>query len=153
MEEGLTIDSRAFEELGAGKTEVPLNQYSPLVLAYIGDAVYELFVRNHLVSRKNCPVQKLHKEAIRYVRAAAQAEIVTYWLEEGILTEEEESVFRRGKNAHAHTIPKNANPAEYRKATAFEAVIGYLYLKGDMNRATKLMRGGVECLTPQEERK
>lgn len=128
------------ERFSLGEQE--LNSYSPLVLAYLGDCVYELVVRTVLVEQSNCPVRKLHKKATAYVRAQAQAELITAVMEE--LTEEEKDVFRRGKNAKPHTTPKNASLGDYRKATGMEAVIGYLYLQKDMDRVLELIKLGWE---------
>lgn len=122
--------------------EQEINSYSPLVLAYVGDCVYELIVRTLLVEQSNCPVRKLHKRATAYVKAKAQADLITVMLDD--LTEEEKDVYRRGKNAKSHTVPKNASLGDYRKATGMEAVIGYLYLKKDMERVLELIKLGWE---------
>lgn len=122
--------------------EQEINSYSPLVLAYVGDCVYELIVRTLLVEQSNCPVRKLHKRATAYVKAKAQADLITAMLDD--LTEEEKDVYRRGKNAKSHTVPKNASLGDYRKATGMEAVIGYLYLKKDMERVLELIKLGWE---------
>ncbi|MDE6687372.1 MAG: ribonuclease III [Lachnospiraceae bacterium] len=122
--------------------EQELNSYSPLVLAYVGDCVYELIVRTILVEQSNCPVRKLHKKATEYVKAKTQADLILAVLED--LTEEEKDVYRRGRNAKSHTVPKNASLGDYRKATGMEAVIGYLYLKKDMERVMELIKLGWE---------
>ncbi|MDE6743669.1 MAG: ribonuclease III [Lachnospiraceae bacterium] len=122
--------------------EQELNSYSPLVLAYVGDCVYELIVRTILVEQSNCPVRKLHKKATEYVKAKTQADLILAVLED--LTEEEKDVYRRGRNAKSHTVPKNASLGDYRKATGMEAVIGYLYLKKDMERVLELIKLGWE---------
>lgn len=98
----------------------------PLVWAYIGDAVYELYIRTELVNNSKMNPHKLHVEAIKYVKAQAQAEILENLQE--FLTDEEKDIVRRGRNAENHHLPKNANVADYSHATAFEALIGYLYL-------------------------
>lgn len=98
----------------------------PLVWAYVGDAVYELYIRTNLVNNTKLNPHKLHVEAIKYVKAQAQAKILEKITE--ILTEEEKDIVRRGRNAQNHHLPKNANLDEYSHATAFEALIGYLYL-------------------------
>ena len=98
----------------------------PLVWAYVGDAVYELYIRANLVNNTKLNPHKLHVEAIKYVKAQAQAKILEKITE--ILTEEEKDIVRRGRNAQNHHLPKNANLDEYSHATAFEALIGYLYL-------------------------
>jgi len=112
-------------------------QYSPLVLAYLGDAVYELIIRKQLVSEGNKQVQKLHKEATNYVSASAQAKLIDNIMDK--LTDEEVAIFKRGRNANAHAAPKNQDVIAYRKSTGFEAVIGWLYLKGDMDRIMELI--------------
>ncbi len=98
----------------------------PLVWAYIGDCVYELFIRMNLVSKTNLDPHRLHIETIKYVKAKAQAETLQKIYEN--LTEEEKQIVRRGRNAQAHHLPKNAELIDYKYATAFEALIGYLYL-------------------------
>ena len=134
------------EEFQLGEQE--LNSYSPLVLAYIGDCVYELLIRTLLVGKANCQVSKLHKKAIDYVKAETQAAMIAALMDE--LTEEEQDVFRRGKNAKPHTIPKNASLSDYRRATGMEAVIGYLYLKDDMERIIELVKLGLDRLEKGE---
>ena len=112
-------------------------QYSPTVLAYLGDAVYELIVRESLVVEGNRQVQKLHKEATGFVSASAQAALVDEIMEK--LTDEEKAIYRRARNANAHAAPKNQNLADYRKSTGFEAILGWLYLKGDIERIFELV--------------
>jgi len=115
-----------------------VNTMSPLTWAYIGDAVYELYIRNYLIETTNLKPNKLHKEAIKYVKAGAQAKI----LEElqSILTEEEQEIVRRGRNTQNHHLPKNANLKDYTYATAFEALIGYLYLSKQEERLQELLQ-------------
>lgn len=107
-------------------------QLSPLVMAYIGDAVYELMVRTRMLEDGNAPVQKLHQMTVAHVCAAAQAK--GHQAIEPLLTEEEAAIYRRGRNTH-NNIPKNADPATYRSATGVEALFGFLYVKGEMKRA------------------
>lgn len=118
------------------KTNRDFSQYSPLVLAYMGDAVYELFVRRFLVSRENMPVAKLHKSATALVKAKGQSD--RFLKVEAMLSEEEAAVFRRGRNAKSH-VPKNADMADYKRATGVEALLGYLYLSGREERLTELI--------------
>ena len=118
-----------------------LRSYSPLTLAYIGDGVYELIIRTILVKKGNCPVNRLHKKASSLVKAGAQSEIMEVIEEE--LTPEELSVYRRGRNAHSPTMAKHATMADYRRATGFEALMGYLYLKEDYTRMLTLVRMGI----------
>lgn len=116
--------------------------YSPLALAYIGDAIYDLIIRTVVVERANRPANKLHHITVQYVKASAQALIVQTLMEE--LTEEEQAVYRRGHNSKPHTMAKNASAGDYLKATGFEAVLGYLYLNGRMDRVLELVKRGIE---------
>ena len=118
-----------------------LRSYSPLTLAYIGDGVYELIIRTILVKKGNCPVNRLHKKASSLVKAGAQSAIMDVIEEER--TPEELSVYRRGRNAHSPTMAKHATMADYRRATGFEALMGYLYLKEDYTRMLTLVRMGI----------
>lgn len=118
-----------------------IRSYSPLTLAYIGDGVYELVIRTILVKKGNCPVNRLHKKASSLVKAAAQSGIMEVIEEK--LTPEELSVYRRGRNAHSPTMAKHATMADYRRATGFEALIGYLYLKQEYTRMIALIRMGI----------
>ena len=118
-----------------------LRSYSPLTLAYIGDGVYELIIWTILVKKGNCPVNRLHKKASSLVKAGAQSAIMEVIEEE--LTPEELSVYRRGRNAHSPTMAKHATMADYRRATGFEALMGYLYLKEDYTRMLTLVRMGI----------
>lgn len=118
-----------------------LRSYSPLTLAYIGDGVYELIIRTILVKKGNCRVNRLHKKASSLVKAGAQSAIMEVIEEK--LTPEELSVYRRGRNAHSPTMAKHATMADYRRATGFEALMGYLYLKEDYTRMLTLVRMGI----------
>ena len=119
-----------------------LRTYSPLTLAYLGDAVYELVVRTALVEKGNCPVNRLNKMASDLVKASAQSQMAARI--ESELTEEEAAVYRRGRNAHSPTMAKHASMGDYRRATGVEALVGYLYLKGDMARVLELMEKGLK---------
>ena len=119
------------------KNEQEVNNMSPLTWAYVGDSVYELYVRTHLVNTTNMKPHKLHMEAINYVKAQAQAEILKKIQEE--LTPEEKDIVRRGRNAENHHLPKNANVADYMYSTAFEALIGYLYLTEQNRRLEEIL--------------
>lgn len=111
---------------------------SPLSLAYIGDAVYELYVRNRIISENpNMPAHKLHLRTVKYVKAEAQSRSINAIIEE--LNEEEEAIYRRGRNAKSYTSPKNADIRDYRRATGFEALMGYLYLMKNEERLNYLM--------------
>lgn len=114
------------------KDKKEVNLMSPLTWAYVGDSVYELFIRNHLVQTTNLKPHKLHIEAIKFVKAKAQREILDRIKE--ALTEEELDVIRRTRNTENHHVPKNADPEDYMYATAFEGLIGYLYLSNQKER-------------------
>lgn len=118
-----------------------LKTYSPLTLAYLGDGIYELIIRTILVKKGNCPVNQLHQKASKLVRASYQSQMVEKL--EPVLTDEELSVYRRGRNAHSYTMAKHATMADYRRATGFEALIGYLFLKEDFERMLSLVRIGI----------
>ncbi len=120
--------------------QVDIQTYSPLTLAYIGDAAYELVVRTFLVDQGNSRPDKLHRKASSMVKAAAQAAMAEALKDS--LTEEELSVYRRGRNAKSPTMAKNASMSDYRKATGFEALMGYLYLKGEQKRLIDLVYAG-----------
>lgn len=120
------------------KDEKQVNQISPLTWAYVGDAVYELYVRTYLIDTTDLKPNNLHKEAIKYVKAKSQAAIL-YELQE-ILTEKEQEVVRRTRNTQNHHLPKNANVQEYMYATALEGLIGYLYLTKQKDRLDELFK-------------
>lgn len=122
--------------------EKDLRTYSPLTLAYIGDGVYELVIRTVLVKKGNCPVNQLHRKASSLVKAASQSAMMEFI--EPMLTEEEHSVYRRGRNAHSPTMAKHATMADYRRATGFEALMGYLYLTEQWERMLQLIKKGIE---------
>ena len=116
-------------------------ELSPLALAYVGDAVFELMIRSFVISEGNAPVNKLHKKARNFVNAKSQAQMAFRMME--FFTEDEMAVFRRGRNAKSFTVPKNADIMEYRHATGLEAVFGYLYLSGNLERALELLKVGL----------
>ena len=118
-----------------------MRSYSPLTLAYIGDGVYELVIRTILVKKGNCPVNQLHRKASSLVKAGTQSSMMD--VIEPMLTQEEHSVYKRGGNAHSPTMAKHATMADYRRATGFEALMGYLYLKDDFGRIIELVRAGI----------
>jgi ribonuclease-3 family protein len=120
-----------------------IRMYSPLTLAYVGDAIYDLIIRTMVVERGNRPVNELHRLSIKYVSANAQAQMAQAL--EGSFTEEEQAVYRRGRNSKPHTTAKNASVQDYLRATGFEAVLGWLYLRDDMKRILELVRNGIEA--------
>lgn len=122
--------------------EVDVRAYSPLTLAYIGDAIYDVIIRTAVVERSNRPANELHKRTSSFVKAQTQAAMIEVLLPE--LTEEEEAVYKRGRNAKSYTTAKNASVGDYRKATGFEALVGYLYLKERTDRILELVKDGLE---------
>lgn len=124
------------DALNFGELSGRSGEYSALSLAYIGDCVYEIYVRSYLLGKGNRRVNDLHRMATQYVRAKAQAEF--YHKIEDILTENEKAVFHRGRNTKSHP-PKNADVIEYKIATGVEALIGYLYIEGKSDRISELM--------------
>ncbi len=119
------------------KSKLDINMLSPLTWAYVGDSVYELYIRTKLVNETNLKPHKLHIEAIKYVKAKAQAELLQKIYDK--LSEEEKDIVRRGRNAENHHLPKNSNIQEYMYATAFEALIGYLYLTKQNRRIKEIL--------------
>jgi len=122
-----------------------------LALAYIGDAVFELYVRRHLLQRGVVRPNELQKEAIKYVSAKAQAEILHFFMEMEILSEKELAVVRRGRNAKSKTSPKNTDIQTYRHSTAFEALIGYLYLEEGFERLEELINQALKVIDERRE--
>ena len=122
--------------------EVRPNEYSPLALAFIGDSVFDLVIKSVIVEKANCQVNKLQNKTSKIVRATTQALIVDGLKDE--LSEEEVNIYRRGRNAKPYTKAKNASYSEYCKATGLEALVGYLYLKGDTERLIALIKTGLE---------
>ena len=119
-----------------------LRTYSPLTLAYIGDGIYELILRTIAVRQGNRQVNKLHQQTSRYAKAQAQSEMMETLLP--LLREEELRVYRRGRNAKSYTTAKNASVNDYRRATGFEALMGYLYLTNQSKRMIDLIKMGME---------
>lgn len=125
------------EWINLNRSEEEVNMLSPLTWAYVGDCVYELYIRTNLVNKTNLKPHKLHIETIKYVKAKSQAKLLQEIHDK--LTEEEKEIVRRGRNAESHHLPKNANVQEYRYATAFEALIGYLYLTKKFGRLKEIL--------------
>lgn len=140
-EENLAAYARRILEI----PDYDVRSYSPLTLAFLGDAVYELVIRTMVVTRANTSPNQLNRQSTALVKAAAQAEIMHIIM--GQLTEEEQAVYKRGRNAHSATKAKNATVADYRTATGFEALVGYLYLQGNMRRILELVRTGLDGRT------
>ncbi len=130
------------------KEEIPeLNTLSPLTLAFIGDSVYETFIRTKILSLGNRPANELHKIAVKFVKASQQAKAAHEIFDS--LTDEEKETYKRGRNTNIHTVPKNADMADYRHATALEALIGYLYIKGENERLQEILNLAFTVLNQQ----
>ena len=142
MEKNLT---KSLEEILKIHIDSPA-QLSPLVLAYIGDSIYDLVIKTYLLETKgNMPVNKLNHYASHLLKAVTQSAMMEQI--EPTLSKEEEAVYKRGRNAKSYTCAKNASVAEYRKATGFEALLGWLYLKGEFDRMMEIIKMGVDSLT------
>ena len=126
-------------------------ELNSLALAYMGDAVYEKYIRHHLLLKGAVKPHLLHREATRFVSAKAQSKVIHYILEESILDEEEQGVVRRGRNAKSGTVPKNTDVQTYRYSTAFEALIGYLFLSGRMERAEEIIRLAIDFIEEKKD--
>ena len=126
------------------KDEQEINQLSPLVWAYVGDCVYELYVRTYLIETTKLNPHKLHIEAIKYVKAGAQCKALENIMDK--LTDEEKDIVRRGRNAQNHHLPKNSNVQEYMYSTAFEGLIGYLYLCKKYDRVKTIINLTIEWI-------
>ena len=122
--------------------EITITDYSPLTLAYIGDGIYEIIIRTVIVDEANRQVNKIHKASSQLVKAQSQAKMIHLIMD--MLTEEEKSIYKRGRNAKAVTRAKNASMSDYRVATGFEALMGWLYLSGQSDRMMELMKNGIE---------
>ena len=143
MEESLnefSMLSQIHKEFGGGGVDI--RTYSPLTLAYIGDAVYEIIIRTLIVEKGQRAANTLHKHTTKVVCAQTQAKMIDAVYES--LTQEEQDIYRRGKNTKLHSSAKNASLADYRKATGFEALCGYLFLQDDTARITQIIRQALE---------
>lgn len=143
MEKGLerSLLSQIRETFGGG--DVDIRTYSPVTLAYIGDAVFELIIRTLIVEKGQRAANTLHKHTTKVVCAQTQAKMIDAVYD--TLTEEEQDIYRRSKNTKLHSTAKNASLADYRKATGFEALCGYLFLEDDVERITQLVRQAVDA--------
>lgn len=142
MEENLSIIKEIHQQTGEKGNDI--RTYSPLTLAYIGDAAYEIVIRTLIVEKGQQAVHALHKQTTRIVCASAQAAIVEAI--QDVMTEKELDIYRRGKNSKINSSAKNMSLEDYRKATGFEAVCGYLYLQGETARIVELMKTGLDRL-------
>ena len=150
MEKGLEWQFDSYLQEIFQLKEVDVQEYSPLTLAYIGDGIYDLVIRTLVINRGNKQVQKLHQETSALVQASAQSRMMRVLQEK--LTEEEHAVYKRGRNAKSVSPAKNQSVTDYRRATGFEALMGYLYLKKDWKRMLELIRDGLESLEEEEDR-
>ena len=132
------------EFINIERNESEVNMMSPLTWAYVGDCVYELYIRTELINRTNLKPHKLHIESIKYVKAQAQANFLRNIYDD--LTEEEKDIVRRGRNTENHHLPKNCNVQDYMYSTAFEALIGYLYLTKQNKRLKEIFNKVFKCL-------
>ena len=141
MEQSLDNDlvKCIYEGLDMKHTEP--SQLSPLVLAYIGDSIYDLVIKTWVIEQGNMQVNKLNKKTSSIVKAESQSAMIGV-----MLSEHEEAVYKRGRNAKSYTSAKNASIGDYRRATGFEALIGYLYLSGQYERMMELVKAGLESL-------
>jgi len=140
----MAVDLNSYFNEQFGIEQKDIRTYSPLTLAYIGDAVFDIVIRSILVNKGNTPVNKLHQRASQVVKAQTQAAMVLALMDH--LTEAEADWYRRGRNSKPHTKAKNASTMDYLEATGFEAVLGYLYLTGDMDRICELVSRGIEAV-------
>lgn len=131
-----------------GMQEVDIREYSPLTLAYIGDSIYDLIIKSLVINAGNKQVQKLHQETSSLVQASAQSKMMRTL--QDILTEEEHAIYKRGRNAKSVSPAKNQSITDYRRATGFEALMGYLYLKKDMKRLIDLVKIGLDSLKEEK---
>ena len=137
---GREIDSYIKEQFGIAKVDI--RTYSPLTLAYIGDGIFDVIIRSIVVGRGNTPVNQLHHKTSHVVKAHSQAIMAEALMD--VLTDTEKDIYRRGRNAKSHTMAKNATVTDYRSATGFEALMGYLYLTDQMERMMEVVSIGLE---------
>lgn len=149
MEKSLEQDFLAYMRREFEMKEVDIQTYSPLTLAYIGDSIYDLMIKSLVINQGNKQVQKLHKETSNMVQASAQSLMMR--VIQPHLTEEEHTVYRRGRNAKSVSPAKNQSITDYRRATGFEALMGYLYLQQDFVRMVDLVKIGLSSLHEENE--
>ncbi len=149
MEKGIELEFHDCIEEVLGLKEVNAAEYSPLVLAYIGDCVYDLVIKTMVISHGNKQVHKLHEETSSFVKASSQSFMMRAMQQH--LTEEEHAIYRRGRNTKSVSPAKNQTITDYRRATGFEALIGYLYLKREYKRLLALVKIGLDSLEGQIE--
>ncbi|SRR5690606_16000114 len=130
--------------------DIDVRQMKSLALAYMGDAVYEMFIREYLLKKGQIKPHQLHQEAITFVSGKAQAKVILQWLEEKVLTDEEERIVARGRNAKSASVPKHISVQTYRYSTAFETLLGYLYLDEQKDRLQELMERAVQFIEEEK---
>lgn len=150
MEESISFEFHDYIREVLNLKEVDAASYSPLVLAFIGDCIYDLIIKTMIISEGNRQVQKLHEETSQFVQAAAQSRMMRAMQQN--LTEEEHSIYRRGRNAKSVSPAKNQSIIDYRRATGFEALLGYLYLKKEYKRLMELIEIGLHSLSEEGEK-
>lgn len=148
MEKGVEIELDSYMRSLFNMKEVDISSYSPLTLAYIGDSIYDLIIKTLVINEGNKQVKKLHSETSSMVRASAQSEMMRTL--QPLLTEEEHAVYKRGRNAKSVSPAKNQSVTDYRRATGFEALMGWLYLKKEYVRMLELIKVGLQSLKDQE---
>ena len=148
MEKSIVFEFDSYMQEVFQMKEVDVNSYSPLTLAYIGDSIYDLIIKSLVINQGNRQVNKLHKETSMYVQASTQSLMMRAMQEE--LTEEEHAVYKRGRNAKSVSPAKNQSITDYRRATGFEALLGYLYLKKEWKRMLDLVKIGLDSLKEKE---
>ena len=149
MEKSITFEFHEYIKQVLQLKEVDVKQYSPLVLAYIGDCVYDLIIKTMVINGGNKQVHKLHEETSSYVQASTQSLMMRTMQEH--LNEKEHAIYRRGRNAKSVSPAKNQSITDYRRATGFEALIGYLYLKRDYKRLMDLVKIGLDSLEEEHD--
>ena len=148
MEKSIGFEFDSYMQEVFQMKEVDVHSYSPLTLAYIGDSIYDLIIKSLVINQGNRQVNKLHKETGMYVQASTQSLMMRAMQEE--LTEEEHAVYKRGRNAKSVSPAKNQSITDYRRATGFEALLGYLYLKKEWKRMLDLVKIGLDSLKEKE---
>lgn len=148
MEKSLNFEFDSYMNELFQMTEVDISTYSPLTLAYMGDCIYDLIIRSLVVNKGNKQVNKLHQETSSLVQASTQSLMMRTMQEH--LTEEEHAIYKRGRNAKSVSPAKNQSITDYRRATGFEALLGYLYLKKDWKRMLDLVKIGLDSIKEGE---
>lgn len=149
MEKGVGFEFDSYMREVFQMEEVDVQTYSPLTLAYMGDCVFDLVIKSLMISHGNKQVNKLHKDTSNLVQASSQSLMMRAIQEH--LTEEEHAIYKRGRNAKSVTPAKNQSITDYRRATGFEALLGYLYLKKEWNRLIDLVKIGLDSLEDKDE--